>query len=311
MPEITTLLNNGTLDHADRHRAGGPDPLDPSLIGAARVDQIPSPIAPFNLINNRFFWRKAAKFISTKSSQVTAEVRTTTGYARIMNFDRTLGPILGAGNAESLINLTSDAPPNNREPRFYAILPCDSGGDVTGADLTFLSLYDQNVTAVDIKGLDKLLYIYLDLNHLTSFEGEKSLTTISLFNNSVSSLSIGMCSELESLNARNNQLERFSGVGLGSMLILKLNNNLISDFVLGDMEMFDAFYYNTALDLSNQQLDAAAIQTIYEDLPDGTTYGGNYPHTIDVTGNPGAGTGSGTDPSVATDKGWTVVGDLA
>jgi hypothetical protein len=268
-------------------------------------------ISAFNLINNRFFWRKAAKFISTKSFQVTAEVRTTTGYARIMNFDRSLGSILGNGDANYLITLTSKTPPNNREPRFYAILPCDSGGDVTGADITYLDLSNQNVTAVDIKGLDELLTINLNFNHLTSFAGAKSLLTIKLINNSVSSLSIGMCSELAALELTNNQLERFSGVGLGSMFILKLNNNLIFDFVLGDMELFDAFFYNTALDLSNQQLDAATIQTIYEDLPDATTYGGSYPHTIDVTGNPGAGTGSGTDPSVATDKGWTVVGDVA
>jgi len=63
-----------------------------------------------------------------------------------------------------------------------------------------------------------------------------------------------------------------------------------------------------ALELQNQQLDAAVIQQIYEDLPDGDSYGTGT-NTINVTGNPGAGAGSGTDPSVATAKGWTVVGD--
>lgn len=52
--------------------------------------------------------------------------------------------------------------------------------------------------------------------------------------------------------------------------------------------------------LANQQLDAAALDEVYTNL--GTASGSQ---TITVTGNPGT---TGDNPSIATAKGWTVVG---
>ena len=114
---------------------------------------------------------------------------------------------------------------------------------------------------------------------------------------------------MDQLFLQNNQLTSFDGTGLSSLTNLDVTNNQIASFLVGDLQLEDRYNYYTALTLSNQQLDAAALQVIYNDLPDGNSYG-SYNNTLNVTGNPGAGAGSGTDPSVATSKGWTIVGDV-
>ena len=204
--------------------------------------------------------------------------------------------------------------------------------DVTGlSSLTYLSLNSNQLTSIDVTGLSSLTYLNLSYNHLSSFDptGLSSLTTLYLSynqltsfdatelsslivlllnNNQIASLDTTGLSSLRELTLQNNQLTSFDGTGLSSMYNFYITNNQLTSFLVGDMTLEDIYSYHTALDLSNQQLGVDALNLIYADLPDGDTYG-YYPNTINVTGNIGAGAGTGTNPSVATAKGWTVIGD--
>lgn len=62
-------------------------------------------------------------------------------------------------------------------------------------------------------------------------------------------------------------------------------------------------YDNYGLDISGQNLDATALDQLYTDLADATSYGGNNP--LKVRSNPGTG---GDTPSIATAKNYTVYG---
>jgi len=177
--------------------------------------------------------------------------------------------------------------------------------------LEYLNLSNNQLTSFNGTGLSALNTLYLTNNNLTSFNGT-GLTTVTrlyLTNNQLTSFNGTGLSALNTLNLSSNQLTSFNGAGLTAVTLLTLDNNQISSFIVGELQLYDVYSYYLALNLINQQLDAAAIQQIYDDLPDGTSYGGSYPNTIDVTGNPGAGIGSGTTPATATAQGWIVVGD--
>jgi len=376
---------------------------------------VPLPFAAFTHTLTLEQWRKAAKFTSTKATAISALVKTTTGYARILNHDGTLEAVDGSGTPASSMTVVSKAPPADKSPRFYAIYPCDASGNLSG-DLTYLDLYLEQLTSFDGTGLSALTTLYLANNQLTSFDGTglSSLTELALGNNQLTSFDGTGLSALTNLSMSNNQLTSFDGTGLSSLTELNLSNspltsfdgtglslletlylnnsqitsfdgtglslletlhlignpltsfdgtglssltylslrdnqltsfdgtglssltelnlsnspltsfdgtglssltnlnvtnNQLTSFLVGDLQLENRYNYYTALTLSNQQLDAAALQVIYNDLPDGNSYG-SYNNTLDVTGNPGAGAGSGTDPSVATSKGWTVLGDV-
>jgi len=294
---------------------------------------IPLPFAAFTHTLTQSEWRKAAKFTSTKSTNVVRVLlTTTTGYARILNYDGTWQAVAGTGAPSAQFAVESKTPPTDGRPSFYAVIPCDASGNVDGDITGELSLAGNSLTSVDVTGLSSLTVIYLGNSRLTSFDGTglsslialclsnnlltsvdvtglSSLTDLYLNNNLLTSFDGTGLSSLDQLFLQNNQLTSFDGTGLSSLTNLDVTNNQIASFLVGDLQLEDRYNYYTALTLSNQQLDAAALQVIYNDLPDGNSYG-SYNNTLNVTGNPGAGAGSGTDPSVATSKGWTIVGDV-
>ena len=185
--------------------------------------------------------------------------------------------------------------------------------DGTGLSaLTSLSLVNNQLTSFDGTGLSSLTSLSLNGNHLTSFDGTglSILDSLSITNNQLTSFDGTGLSALSELSIQHNQLTSFDGTGLSAMTVLTIQYNQLTSFIVGDLMTEDLYTLFQALPLQDQQLDAAAIQQIYEDVPDGDSYG-TYSNTINVTGNPGAGAGSGTDPSVATAKGWTVDGDSA
>jgi hypothetical protein len=93
---------------------------------------VPLPYAAFNLIEDQDIWRKAAKFTSTEDTAITAYVKSSTGYVRIMNYDGTLEAVDGVGTAGSSIFVSSKLHPSDRLPKFYAIYPCDASGNLDG-----------------------------------------------------------------------------------------------------------------------------------------------------------------------------------
>ena len=114
---------------------------------------------------------------------------------------------------------------------------------------------------------------------------------------------------LREVYAEDSLLETIDFSECTSLELVNLSgNNLVEVKGLGNTVLEDKYSHYTALDLSNNQLDSDALNEIYASLPQGV-YGGGYPRTINVTGNPGVGAGSGSNPALAV--GWTVVGDLA
>lgn len=194
---------------------------------------IPLPFAAFNLISAQESWRKAAKFTSTRTTAISATVKTTTGYCRIMNFDGTLEAVDGAGTPALSFTVTSKAPTspfNTRIPKFYAIYPCDAAGNLVG-DLTYLSLDNNQLTSFDGTGLSSLTY----------------------------------------LNLYNNQLTSFDSTGLSSLMTLYLNNNQLTVVNFdGTPLYFGSSYYYGAI-FTNNNLDGPALDAMYASLGDGGT----------------------------------------
>ena len=334
---------------------------------------VPLPFAAFTHTLTQSEWLKAVKFTSTKNTAtIYSSLKTSTGYARMLNHDGTWETVAGSGVPNNVIACLSKTTPTDGKPSFYAIIPCDASGNVDG-DITYLNISNQRLTSIDVTGLSSLTYLNLNTNQLTSFDvtglssliqlflngnqltsfdgtglssltllnisnnhlasfdatvlssltalylsynqltsfdgtGLSSLGALILNNNQLNSLDITGLSSLTDLTLQNNQLTSFDGTGLSSIYNFYITNNQLTSFLVGDMTLEDVYSYHTALDLSNQQLGTDALNLIYADLPDGDAYG-YYPNTINVTGNIGAGAGTGTNPSVATAKGWTVIGD--
>ncbi len=206
----------------------------------------------FTLNMSQDIWHKAAKFTSTRNTAVSATVRTTTGYARIINFDGTTQAVVGTGNSGSNITVTSKAPTspyNTRLPKFYAIYPCNAAGSVNG-DLTVLNLFNNQLTSFDGTGLSALTVLYLNNNQLTSFDGTglSALTFLDLRNSQLTSFDGTGLSALTSLNLFNNQLTSFDGTGLSALTFLDLRNNQLTSF---DGTGLSAL---TSLSLQNNQL---------------------------------------------------------
>ena len=178
--------------------------------------------------------------------------------------------------------------------------------------LNTLDLSYNQLTSFNGTGLSAVTELRLDSNNLTSFNGTglTAVTALYINNNQLTSFNGAGLSAVTILYINSNQLTSFNGAGLSAVTALYIYNNQLTSFTVGELQLYDVYSYYLALNLINQQLDAAAIQQIYDDLPDGTSYGDSYPNTIDVTGNPGAGAGSGTTPATATAQGWIVVGDV-
>jgi len=302
----------------------GVDWIEMGSGGASVVDNSTPTASPsyttFNLISDQDVWRNAVKFTSTKDSAISGTVRSSTGYAIIMNYDMTYGSsgeltsgsaaVVGGGVSGLNISITSKAPPSGNAPRFYAIYPCDASGTVSG-ELTSITLNTNQITSISIPEFSLLTYLNLNNNQIPSIElsGLSSLEWFSLYNNQLTNIELSGLSSLEGIILDFNNLQTFDGTGLpGSVYNFSIDNNLLTSFTLGDLLLDDSGFHYGSLTLTNNQLDATALQQLYSDLHD--KWDAFYSPSVDVAGNPGAGAGSGTDPSVATGKDWLVVGDV-
>jgi Leucine-rich repeat (LRR) protein len=217
----------------------------PSKQAAQGLLSVPRATASFNLISDRNTWRKAAKFTTNNSSSPTnLLVKSSTGYAIIMNHDGTYGATgttspsavskVGSGDSEALITLAGRAtasPYNSRLPKFYAIYPCDASGDLSG-DLTYFQLSTKSITSIDVAGLSELTYLGLASNYLTSIDltGLSKVTSLNLNNNQLASFDGTDLSAVTYLQLNDNLLTSFDGTGLSALGTLNLNNNQLASF---------------------------------------------------------------------------------
>lgn len=262
---------------------------------------VPLPFAAFTHTLTQSEWRKAAKFTSTKNTAISASVRSTTGYARILNHDGTWEAVDGSGSPTSDITVASKSPPADNKPSFYAIIPCNASGNLDG-ELTYLYLTSNQLTSFDGTGLGSVTYLNLLNNQLTSFDGTglSSLIELRVGGNQLTSFDGSALSSLTYLDISNNQLTSFDGTGLSSLVSLFLNNNQLASFESLSLPVGES------INVENNNLPSAELDELYTALgvnPGNLTYW--YYPGIYVAGNPGI---TGDDPSIATAKGHTVYG---
>ena len=282
---------------------------------------IPLPFAAFTHTLTQDEWRKAAKFTSTKSTNVSGFIRSSTGYIKCLDHDGTWGAVVGTGNPASNLfpNFTASG---DNIPRFYAIIPCDAAGNLSG-DLTKILFNSNKITTFDATGLSAVYSIVIVSSQLTSFDGTglssltslylannrltsidltelTSLTTLSIADNQLTSFDGAGLSSLTSLYLANNQLTSFDGTGLSSLQTLRLDNNQLASFESLSLPVAETVH------VVNNSLPASELDALYTALgtnPGTLTYW-SYPG-IYVSGNSGT---SSDNPSIATAKGHTVYG---
>jgi hypothetical protein len=170
--------------------------------------------------------------------------------------------------------------------------------------LTTLSCYSNQLTSVDVSNNTALTALNCGDNQLTSVDvsNNTALTTLSCPINQLTSLDVSNNTALTSLNCYSNQLTELILPETGQ----DWEGAYVQDNLLTSVRCvgFTSSYsggstYYLALDLSNNNLSAAALDQAYADV--GAVSG----PWIRVDGNSGT---SGDDPSIATAKGWTVYG---
>jgi hypothetical protein len=209
-----------------------------------------------------------AHFATTQATSVTFTVKTSTGYARLINADGSLGVQSGTGVAANIITLTI---PASGLHRALGVLSVANGGSVRSGDITFLNITDRQLTSFSGTELSSLTGLYIARNKLTSFLGTglSSVTTIDLsynqFDNfsgtglsSLTSLYLGYnrlrsldrtdLSSLVELDLSGNQFTTFSGTGLPSLSFLFLSFNQLESFSVTDLPLLEV------LQLSGNQL---------------------------------------------------------
>jgi len=170
-----------------------------------------------------------AHFATSKTTSGTIIVRTSTGYARLINSDGSLGTQAGTGSAGSNITLTI---PASGLHRALGVLSVANAGSLQSGSITQLDLSYHNLTTFAGTGLSELTTLTLNNNNLTTFSGTgmSELTELNLANNNLTTFSGTLLSKLTLLALSNNNLTTFSGIGMSALTELILNNNNLTTF---------------------------------------------------------------------------------
>jgi Leucine-rich repeat (LRR) protein len=170
-------------------------------------------------------------FSTTKSTGGIITVKTSTGYARLINSNGTLGPQVGNGISNDPINLAIPGMGLHRPLGVISV----AGGSFRNGNITSIECSGQLITAISTTGLNLLQVLSCYENYLTSFDGSGlyNLTTLSLNNNRLTSFDGSGLSNLYVLNLNNNMLTSFDGSGLTNLFELYINDNRLTSFTAG------------------------------------------------------------------------------
>jgi hypothetical protein len=252
-----------------------------SIVSASMV------IAPFAHISTNSKHYRSIQFISTKNGAVDGfYVKTTTGYARITNFDTTQEANAGAGTPASFIYLEGGVPGtgyDNVLPKFYVIDPTDVSGSLSG-DITYLwvktglditssppAVRSSNITALNVAGLPELTSLLCYGNYLTLLDvaGCTSLSTLRCHSNSLTSLDVAGLTSLSTLECYSNRLTSLDVSGCTSLASLSCyNNSNLTQLVIPDLHTL--YYIDThesgitSLDLSNSSGQPLIFLELYD-----------------------------------------------
>jgi hypothetical protein len=243
-----------------------------------------------------------ATLVSTKStSNVAGAARSTTGYITVEWWDSTTN-VYGTGVAGN--NITWSKAAGGAGSKTIRIYPSDASGNLSGS-LTYLGCNNNSLTSLDVSGLTALTSLDCNNNSQTSLDasGLTTLATLDCQSNSLTSLNVSGLTALTSLYCNNNALTSLDVSGLTALTVLYCNNNSLTSLRAQNVGFSGGYYYSSysasyAATISNNQLGAAALDQFYTDLAAGDS-------PLMVFNNPGT---TGDDPSIATNKGYTVYG---
>lgn len=176
-------------------------------------------------------------FTTTNTSGISGDVRTTTGYARIVHPNGKLGPQFGDGDSLEYqgIHEVGSSTVDLAE-RVLGLMSVADGGAVASGRITHLELsYNELTSFKPLIELPSLVYLELSNNNLTSFEapcGMPSLIHLLLRHNKLPSFEpLSELPRLAYLHLCDNELPSFRPLnGLPSLAYLYLSNNQFMSF---------------------------------------------------------------------------------
>jgi len=189
-----------------------------------------------------------AHFATIGAAATNFTVRTTTGFAKLINSDGTLSSDqFGSGDANSIFNVTI---PASGLHRALGVVSVANNGNVRSGNILTLNLPTNQLTSFSGTGLSSLTSLNLSSNQLTSFSGTgmSALANLNLSINQLTSFSGTGLSALATLNLSNNQLTSFSGTSLSALVNLFLSGNRLTSFSGTGLSAL------TTLNLSSNQL---------------------------------------------------------
>jgi hypothetical protein len=238
-------------------------------------------------------------FATTKVAAGTFTVRTTTGYARVIDHRGILAAQVGTGSATSDISLA--LPQANVGQRAYAVISVASGGSVRSGDITRLTTNSNEVTVIDVASTTALTYLLCYGNQLTELDvsANTALTILDCNTNQLTTLDVSTNTALTNLTCGTNQLTTLD-VGANTLLTsLSCSSNLLTTLDVGANTLLTSFSCST------NQLPTAVVDQILVDL-DSLNVDGNGVY-LNGTGNGAASaTGIAAAAGLVTD-GWTPV----
>jgi Leucine-rich repeat (LRR) protein len=130
-----------------------------------------------------------------------------------------------------------------------------------------------------------------------------ALTSLVCNNNSLTSLDVSGLTSLTSLACKDNPLTSLNVSGLTSLTYLDCSSSSLTSLRAQNVGFSGGYYYSSysasyAANIRDNALGAAALDQFYTDLAAGSS-------PLLVFNNPGT---AGDDPTIATNKGYTVYG---
>jgi hypothetical protein len=253
---------------------------------------------------------------------------TSTGYARVINWDGTLSAVRGNGNPGNYVTFIWPSlvtPYNARIPKQIIAYPTNASGSPFGTASQLRCGFGQ-LSSVDVTSLPSVHTLYVNNNYLRSIDLWRlpALNLLYCNNNLLRSLDLSRCTGLGIINCSYNRIESLIGLNrLSNLYDLNCSGNkelthlnvsgllnlrtlnasycssLISIRAEGVYSDYGSSSWYGAFDLRGSGLEAAALNQFYTDLAPGTGW-------IIVAQTPGAANPAHT-PAIATAKGYTVL----
>ena len=131
-------------------------------------------------------------FATTKATAGTITVKTTTGYARLILPDGTLGtqsPLTGLGASGTTITLTIPAGGGHRA---YGVVSVGGGGTSREGNMTVLYCSSNQLTALNVSSNTALTGLYCSSNQLTALDvsSNTALTQIDCSSNQLTTIAV-------------------------------------------------------------------------------------------------------------------------